>query len=150
MTLSTQATEVPEGVWRPSARAFLVYYVALALAVLTPIVNPEAGIPLWLGLALGLAVAAAVFYQWRGQEYRATTRGLKKVAFWPPQEEEILWREVGDIKVQRGLTLALLNAGNLVIMDKTGTPRLCWERLADPQGVKAALEARRDAESGKN
>jgi len=55
---------------------------------------------------------------------------------------------VGDIKVQRGLTLALLNAGNLVILDKTGTPRLCWERLADPYGVKAALEARRDAESG--
>lgn len=146
--VSGQASGAAEGVWRPSARAFLVYYVALALAVLTPVVNPEAGIPFWLGLILGGAVLAAVCYQLFGQEYRATSRGVKKIAFWPHQEEELLWWEVGDIKVQRGLTQALLNAGNLVFLDKTGNPRLCWERVADPQGVKAALEARRAQEPG--
>lgn len=138
-----------EEVWRPSARAFLVYYVAFALALFGPLLNPEMGVPPWLGLILGLLVAAAVFYLKYGQEYRATTRGLKRVGFWPPQEEEITWLQVGEIKVHRGLTQTLLNAGNLVILDKTGTPRLCWERLADPMAVKTALEARWAACTGR-
>jgi hypothetical protein len=139
-----------EEIWRPSARAFLVYYVAFALAVLGPLINPEMGVPPWLGFILGLLVAAAVFYLKYGQEYRATPRGLKRVGFWPAQEEEIVWPQVGEIKVQRGLTQTLLNAGNLVILDRTGTPRLCWERLADPKGVKAALEARLVAEGARS
>ena len=55
------------------------------------------------------------------------------------------WPEVGEIKVQRGLTQTLLNTGAVVIQDKQGAPKLVWERLADPQNVKAALEARRAA-----
>jgi len=150
MASSDQASGSREEVWHPSARAFLVYYVAFALAVFGPLINPEMGVPPWLGLILGLLVVAAVFYLKYGQEYRATPRGLKRVGFWPPQEEEIAWTAVGEIRVQRGLTQTCLNAGNLIILDQTGTPRLCWERLADPKGVKAALEARLAAEAGRS
>ena len=150
---SGNKTEIaPEKVWRPSARAFLVYYVAIAVAIFGPIINPAVGVPLWLGILVGLAVLAALAVRKFGQEYRLTPRGLKRVGFWPAVEEEISWPEVGEIKVQRGLTQTLLNAGNVVIYDNQGVPRLCWERLADPQGVKAALEASRTTlaeESGK-
>jgi len=135
----------PEAVWRPSTRAFFVYYVAIAVAVFGPLINPAAGLPPWVGLVLGLLVLAAVILGKFGQEYRATPRGLKRVGFWPAKEEEIPWPEVGEITLQRGLTQTLLKVGNVVIYDKQGAPRLCWERLADPQGVKAALEARRAA-----
>ncbi len=132
-----------EAVWRPSPRGFLVYYVAIALAVFGPRINPEAGLPPWLGLLVGILLLGAVIVQKFGQEYRATSRGLKRVGFWPAKEEEIPWPEVGEIKLQRGLTQTLLQVGNLVILDKQGVPRLTWERLANPQGVKSALEARR-------
>ncbi len=135
----------PEAVWRPSSRAFLVYYVAIALAVFGPLINPEVGLPPWVGLVVGLLVLAAVILLKFGQEYRATPKGLKRVGSWPAKEEEILWPEVGEIRLQRGLTQTLLRVGNLVIHDKQGNPRLTWERLADPQGVRAALEARRQA-----
>jgi len=134
-----------ETVWQHSYRAFLVYYVAIALAVFGPLINPEVGLSPWVGMVVGLLVLAAVILGKFGQEYRATPRGLKRLGFWPAKEEEISWPEVGEIRLQRGLTQTLLQVGNLVILDKQGAPKMAWERLADPQGVKAALEARRAA-----
>ncbi len=143
------ATEVSqEAVWSPSFRAFFVYFVAVAVAVFGPLINPEVGIAPWVGLVIGLLVLAAVALRKFGQEYRATSRGLKRVNFWPAGEEKITWPEVGEISVERGLTQTLLNTGNVVVRDKQGAPRLCWERLADPQSVKTALEARKASYSG--
>jgi hypothetical protein len=134
-----------EAVWRPSTRAFFVYYVAIAVAVFGPPINPAVGVPPWAGLVIGLLVLALVCLRMFGQEYRATPKGLRRVSFWPAEEESLAWPEVGELTVQRGLTQTLLNTGTVVIHDKQGVPKLMWERLADPQGVKAALEARRAA-----
>jgi hypothetical protein len=140
------ATDVSqEAVWRPSTRAFFVYYVAIAVAVFGPLINPEVGVPPWLGLVVGLLILALVGLRKFGQEYRATVRGPKRVSFWPAGEEGLAWPEVGQIEMQRGLTQTLLNTGSVVIHDRQGKPRLVFERLAAPQGVKAALEARRTA-----
>ena len=79
----------PEQVWHPSYRAFLVYYVAIGVAVFGPLINPAVGVPPWLGFLLGLVVLAALLLRKFGQEYRATPRGLKRVGFWPAVEEEI-------------------------------------------------------------
>ncbi len=148
---STDKTEISqEAVWRPSYRAFFVYYVAVAVAVFGPLINPAVGVPPWLGLVLGLAILAALALRKFGQEYRATPQGLKRVSSWPAVEEEIAWPEVGEIKVERGLTQTLLNAGNLVIKDKKGVTRFSWERLADPKGVKAVLEDRKAAFAAKS
>jgi hypothetical protein len=142
----TDKTELSrDAVWRPSYRAFFVYYVAIAVAVFGPLINPTLGVPPWLGFVLGLAIFAALALRKFGQEYRATPQGLKRVSSWPAVEEEIAWAEVEEIKVERGLTQTLLNAGNLVIQDKKGVTRLSWERLADPKGVKAVLEDRKAA-----
>jgi hypothetical protein len=132
-----------EAIWRPSYRAFFVYYVAIIVAVFGPLINPQVGLYPYVGFVIGLLVFAVFILGKFGQEYRATARGLKRVGFWPAKETEITWPEVGEIFIQRGLTQTLLNTGNVVVRDKQGAPRLCWERLADPQGVKAALEARR-------
>ena len=139
-----------EAVWRPSYRAFFVYYVAIAVAVFGPLINPAVGVPPWVGFILGLAVVATLALRKFGQEYRATPQGLKRVGFWPAVEEEIAWSDVGEIKVERGLTQTLLNVGNLVIQDKKGVTRLSWERLADPKGVKAVLEDRKAAFAGES
>ncbi|MGQ9688111.1 MAG: hypothetical protein ACUVXF_04890 [Desulfobaccales bacterium] len=137
-------------VWRPSSRAFLVYYVAVAVAVFGPLINPAMGVPPWLGFLVGLAVLAGLALRKYGQEYRVTPEGLKRITFWPAAMEKLSWMDVGEIKVRRGLTQTLLNTGDVIIQDKSGAPRLCWERLADPKGVKAALEARRKAASGES
>ncbi len=144
MTAADKTGISPEQVWRPSARAFLVYYVAMAIFFAGPYTRPDL-LPPWLGFLLGLVVLAAVALRKFGQEYRATPQGLKRIGFWPAVEEELPWPAVGEIKIERGLTQTLLNAGNVVFQDKHGVTRLGWERLADPKGVKAALEERRRA-----
>lgn len=148
MTSTADPDVSQEMIWRPSGRAFLVYYVAIVVAVFGPLINPSVGVPPWLGLVLGLAVLALVAVKKIGQEYRATPRGLTQVSRWPAVSEELPWPEVGDIKVQRGLTQTLLNTGDLIIQDTKGVARLCWERLADPKGVKAMVEARQKAWTG--
>ena len=134
-----------EAVWRPSYRAFFVYYVAIAVAVFGPLINPSWIVPPWVGFIMGMAVLVVMALRKFGQEYRATPQGVKRVSFWPAEEEEIAWPDLGEIKVERGLTQTLLNVGNLVIQDKKGVARLSWERLADPKGVKAVLEDRKAA-----
>ena len=49
-------------VFKPCARAFFVYYVAMALVFFGPRINPEVGLPVWLGTVLGVIVLAAVIY----------------------------------------------------------------------------------------
>ena len=131
-------------VFKPCGRAFFVYYVALALVVLGPRLNPEVGLPVWLGTLLGLIVLAAVIYQKYGQEYRVTSRGVAKVRRWPsPREQEIAWENLGEVLVLRGLTQTVLQVGNLACRDKTGGPEMFWYGLLNPKDVKDLIDGKR-------
>ena len=129
-------------VFRPCNRAFLVYYVAMALCFLGPQINPAAGLPPWLGILLGLILVAAVVYMRWCQEYQVTSRGVSKVWRWGDRRQEISWENLGEVLVRRGLTQTLLQVGNVLIRDKSGGPDLFWFGLADPKGVKALIEER--------
>ncbi|OGP69418.1 MAG: hypothetical protein A2Z73_00805 [Deltaproteobacteria bacterium RBG_13_60_28] len=129
-------------VFRPCNRAFLVYYVAMAICFLGPQINPAAGLPPWLGILLGLIVAAAVVYMRWGQEYQVTPRGVSKVWRWGDRRQDIAWENLGEVLVRRGLTQTLLQVGNLLIRDKSGAPDMFWFGLTDPKGVKALIEER--------
>jgi len=131
-------------VFKPSARAFFVHYVALALVVLGPRLNPAVGLPVWLGTLLGLVVLAAVIYQKYGQEYRVTSRGVVRVWRWPsPREQEIAWENLEEILVLRGLTQTILQVGNLAFRDKAGGPEMFWYGLLNPKDVKDLIDRKR-------
>jgi hypothetical protein len=128
----------------PCARAFFVYYVAMALVLVGPRLNPAVGMPTWLGTLLGLIVLAAVIYQKYGQEYRVTSRGVARVWRWPSQrEQEIAWENLGDVLVLRGVTQTVLQVGNLAIRDKAGGSEMFWYGLLNPKEVKDLIEGKR-------
>ena len=130
--------------FKPCARAFFVYYVALAMVVLGPRLNPEVGLPVWLGTLLGLIVLAAVIYQKYGQEYQVTSRGVAKVTRWPsPRRQEIAWENLEEILVLRGLTQTMLQVGNLALRDKAGGPEMFWYGLLNPKDVKDLIDRMR-------
>jgi len=137
-TSETTSTQV----FRPCGRAFFVHYVAMAICFFGPLINPAAGLPPWLGLLLGLLLVAAVIYMRWGQEYQVTSQGVSKVWTWTGRRQEILWENLGEIVIRKGLTQTLFKVGNLVIQDKSGGPGLFWYGLGDPKGVKALIEAR--------
>ena len=131
-------------VFKPSARAFFVHYVAMALVFFGPRLNPSVGLPVWLGTLLGLIVLGAVIYQKYGQEYRVTSRGVVRVWGWPsPREQEIAWENLGEILVLRGLTQTILQVGNLAFRDKAGVRKLFWYGLLNPKDVKDLIERKR-------
>jgi hypothetical protein len=131
-------------VFTPCARAFFVYYVAMALVFLGPRLNPDVGLPVWLGTILGLVIVAAVIYQKYGQEYHITSQGVARVWRWPfPHRQELDWEHLGEIRVLRGLTQSMLQVGNLAFSDKSGGPVLFWHGLANPHDVKDLIETRR-------
>lgn len=131
-------------VLRPVGRAFFVYYVAMAICLVGPHINPDLGLPVWLGTILGLMVLAAVVYIKWGQEYRIAPRGVVKVIRWPsPRTQEITWGSLGEVEVRRGLTQTLLRVGNLFFNDLSGGPPMFWFGLADPKVVKEKIEIQR-------
>lgn len=131
-------------VFKPNARAFFVHYVALFLVLVGPRLNPEVGLPVWLGTLLGLIVLAAVIYQKFGQEYRVTSRGVVRVWRWPSRrEQEIAWENLGEILVLRGLTQTILQVGNLAFRDTGGGPEMFWYGLRNPKDVKDLIDGKR-------
>ena len=131
-------------VFKPSARAFFVHYVAMFLVFVGPRLNPAVGLPVWLGTLLGLIVLAAVIYQKYGQEYRVTPRGVVRVWRWPsPRQQEIAWENLEEILVLRGLTQTILQVGNLAFRDKAGGPEMFWYGLLNPKEVKDLIDRKR-------
>ena len=129
---------------KPCARAFFVYYVAMALVFLGPRFNPEVGLPVWLGTVLGFIVLAAAVYQKYGTEYRVTSRGVVRVWRWPsPREQEIAWENLGEVLVLRGLTQSMLQVGNLAFRDKAGGSEMFWHGLLNPKDVKELIDGKR-------
>jgi hypothetical protein len=131
-------------VFKPCTRAFFVYYVAMALVFLGPRINPEVGLPVWLGTILGLIIVAAVIYQKYGTEYHVTSQGVARVWRWPtPRRQEIPWEHLGEVMVLRGLTQTMLQVGNLAFPDKSGGPEMFWFGLANPKDVKDLIDRKR-------
>ena len=129
---------------KPCGRAFFVYYVAMALVILGPRLNPEVGLPVWLGTVLGVIVLIALIYQKYGTEYRVTSRGVARVWRWPSaREREIAWENLGEVLVLRGLTQSMLQVGNLAFRDKAGGPEMFWYGLLNPKDIKDLIDGKR-------
>ncbi len=139
-----------EVVIKPCGRAFFVYYVAIAICLVGPRLNPNVRLfgdfyfSVGLGTILGLILIALVVYLKAGREYRISERGVLMVLRWPsPRQQEITWPNLGDVLVRRGLTQTILKVGNLIIQDKAGGPQMFWFGLADPKEIKEDIERRR-------
>jgi len=145
-----EVVPAPQMVLKPCSRAFLVYYVAIAIFLLGPRLNPEVWIfgvfhfSLAVGTVLGLLVLALVVYMKWGQEYRITPRGVVKLWRWPsPRQQEITWQNLGEVLVRRGLIQTILKVGNLIIQDKSGGPAMFWFGLGNPKEVQDDIQRRR-------
>lgn len=130
-------------VFRPCGRAFFVYYVAMFLTFAGPRINPAVGLPVWLGTVLGLILVAAVVYMKWGQEYRLTSKGVAKVWRWPARRQEIVFKDIEEVFVLKGLTQSVLQVGNLLIKKKGGGGDMFWFGLKNPKEVKALIDGRR-------
>jgi hypothetical protein len=133
-----------EMVFKPCARSFFIYFVALALVFLGPRINPDVGLPVWLGDILGFVILAFFIYRKYGTEFQITARGVARVWRWPSlRRQEIAWANLGEVMVLRGLTQSLLQVGNLAFTDKTGGPEMFWFGLSHPKDLKEQIERMR-------
>jgi hypothetical protein len=139
--------EIPSSsdlVFKPCARAFFVYYVALFLLWAGPWFNPDIGLPVWLGFLVGLIIVALLIYQKFGTQYEVTSQGVARAWRWPsPRRQEIAWADLGEIRVLRGLTQTVLQVGNLAFSDKSGGPMMFWYGLLNPHDVKDQIDGKR-------
>ena len=142
--IETEIATPTELVFKPTARAFFVYFVALALVVLGPRLNPDVGLPIWLGNLLGIIIVAVLIYQKYGTEYQVTSQGVARIWRWPsPRRQEIAWADLGEVVVLRGLTQTLLQVGNLALADKSGGSNMFWYGLPHPNEIKEDIDRMR-------
>jgi hypothetical protein len=134
----------------PCARAFFVYYVAIAIFLLGPRFNPNVQVfglfhfSVALGTVLGLFVLGLVVYMKFGREYHITPRGVMIVWRWPsPRQQEIAWENLGEVQVRRGLIQTILRVGNIFMQDKSGGATMLWFGLPNPKEIIDEIEKRR-------
>jgi hypothetical protein len=151
---ATEPAPAGDLVLKPCSRAFFVYYVAIAIFVFGPRINPNVRIlglfdfSAALGAVLGLLVLALVVYMRFGREYRLTPRGAMTVWRWPaPRQQEIAWKDLGEVQVRRGLTQTILKVGNIYLEDKSGGTNMLWFGLPNPKEIKEEIEKRRQGGS---
>ncbi len=149
MATTEPATPV-ELVLKPCGRAFFVYYVAIAICLLGPRLNPNVvlfgffNFSAGVGTVLGLVIIGLVIYLKMGREFRITSRGLQTVWRWPaPRQEEIAWENLGEVQVRRGLVQTILRVGNLAFLDNSGGKAMLWFGVPYPKEVRDVIEGRR-------
>lgn len=134
---------VPSKVYTSSWAAFYLYYVAMAICIFGPHLNPDFAARIFLtpgvGFFLGLLLLGGVLYLKYGQSYERGPEGVKIVWRYPPKEYLIRWMEIESISVRAGLTQTLLGIGNVVIQPRRGE-EMVWYGLESPKQVKIFLE----------
>ncbi|MFP3867064.1 MAG: hypothetical protein ACLFUU_02750 [Desulfobacteraceae bacterium] len=132
----------------PSWRAFLVYYVAIALCVLGPYLNPQFSQQLGLtpqrGLIIGIILLLGVFYLKWNQEYHISPQGISRIRRFPAQLERLAWTEVDQIEMRRGLTQTLLRVGNVIVKPQSADKSVIMlYGIEHPKEIKELMERAR-------
>jgi hypothetical protein len=127
--------------------AFYLYYVAMAICIFGPHLNPDFAARIFLtptvGFVLGLLLLGGVVYLKYGQCYERGPEGVKIIWRYPPKEHLIRWSEIDTITVRAGLTQTLLRIGTVVIQPRQGE-EMVWYGLESAKQVKTFLERNLD------
>ena len=132
-------------VFKPSARAFFVHYVAMFLVFCGPPAQSGGGAARLAGDPPGAhCPGRSDLPEIRPGVPGNLPGGGPGARRWPsPRKQEIAWENLGEILVLRGLTQTILQVGNLAFRDKAGGPELFWYGLLNPKDVKDLIERKR-------
>jgi hypothetical protein len=128
---------------RPSWRSYFVFYAAVLIFGVGPLINPDAGLNRPVGLAVSLLLIVFILFRRKTTFYRLTPEEvLHEFAFWGHiRKKSLPLDEIADLNVRRGFVHLLLGIGHLQFRSRlSNRPDLWWFGINGPLAVKKQVE----------
>jgi len=128
---------------QPSWKSYFVFYAAILIFGIGPIINPNAGISLLFGWAVSIILALFILFRRKTTFYRiAKDEVLRESGFWGQAKiKSFPLKGIAGLEVHRGVVHRLLGIGHLQFHSRlSGRPDLWWFGIEDPFAVKKKIE----------
>ena len=128
---------------QPAWRSYFVFYVAMIIFGLGPLINPEAGVDKSFGLAVSVLLLLFVVFRRKTTSYRITREEAVRETYFAGQvfKKALPLEGISGLEVRRGAIHRLLGIGHLQFRSQDpGRPDLWWYGVKDPFRVKKEIE----------
>ncbi|RPH88773.1 MAG: hypothetical protein EHM75_03430 [Desulfobacteraceae bacterium] len=128
---------------KPSWKSYFVFYAAILIFGVGPLVNPEAPLSREAGLFIGAGLAAFILLIRRYSSYTYGGRIFSRKFGWGSliQVKTLPLDEVASVVVRRGVVHRLVGIGHLHFQPgSTNLPDLWWFGVDQPFEVKKKVE----------
>jgi len=128
---------------KPSWKSYFVFYAAILIFGVGPLVNPEAPLSREAGIFIGAGLAAFILLIRRYSSYTYRDRIFSREFGWGSlaQVKKLPLDEVASVVVRRGVVHRLVGIGHLHFQPgSTKSPDLWWFGVDQPFEVKKKVE----------
>jgi uncharacterized membrane protein YdbT with pleckstrin-like domain len=139
----TTPSEKPLLTLQPAWRSYFVFYVAILIFGLGPIINPEVELNQSLGLVIAGLLLVFVVFRRKTTSYRITKEDVRRETRIGGQvfNKSLPLESVAGLEVRRGVVHRLLGIGHLQFRPLAGThPDFWWYGVEDPFAVKNQID----------
>jgi membrane protein YdbS with pleckstrin-like domain len=128
---------------QPAWRSYFIFYTAIFIFGLGPLVNPQAGLNPVLGMVLALFLAIFVWHRRTTTYYRLTSKEvIRETKGWgQPQRQILPLAEIAAVEARRGIVQRFITVGHLRFKPRsTAYPEIWWFGVADSLQIKKEIE----------
>jgi len=128
---------------QPAWSSYFVFYAAILIFGLGPLINPEVALNQSLGLIIAILLLFFVVFRRNTTHYRITKEEAIRETTFASQvfKKSLPLESMAGLEVRRGAIHRLLGIGHLQFRSQEGTqPDLWWYGIADPFAVKKRIE----------
>jgi uncharacterized membrane protein YdbT with pleckstrin-like domain len=133
---------VPSSRYKPALRSFFVFYAAIFLFGIAPLINPQAPLSPGQGIPLALILIFYVVRKYQTTLYQMSDRELiKTTGIFQAKRESILIAKISRIELRQGIVHRLLKVGHLrIIPQEAGMEPMMLFGIHNPREFKEKLE----------
>ncbi len=128
---------------KPSWKSYFVFYAAIFIFGVGPLLNPEAPLGREVGILTAAVLAAFILLIRRYSSYKYAAGIFSREFGWGKllQVKKMSLDEIGSVVVRRGVVHRLVGIGHLHFQPATaGSPDLWWFGVDQPFEVKKRVE----------
>jgi len=128
---------------KPSWKSYFVFYAAILIFGVGPVLNPEAPLSREVGVLIATVLAAFVILSRQYSTYKYAAGIFSREFGWGSlvQVKKMPLDEIASVVVRRGVVHRLVGIGHLQFQPATaGSPDLWWFGLDQPFEVKKWVE----------
>jgi len=128
---------------QPAWRSYFIFYTAIVIFGLGPLINPQAGLNPILGMVLAFFLAIFIWYRRTTTYYRLTSKEvMRETKGWGQLQRQVLpFAEIAAVEARRGIVHRFIAVGHLRFKSRSAAyPEIWWFGVADSLQIKKEID----------